>query len=325
MSNPRAALTIPGLANVLIALGVFVVGVVLAIWATERLLDGLVGISYAAHLPTFAIGALLSGFEAENVAVGLAAGVSGASQVALGTVFGGAIFLVCVALGVAAVIYPLRVRLPRGALVTLALAPVVAGVALIADETPRVAGIVLLVAFGAAMAYVVVASRRHRFVDDDEIEEALERKHSLLTALGLTVVGIVVIGFGGELVASGATQIVLTLGVPIALMGMVVAPAAVELEEIVRQAIPTREGHPEVSAGNLVGTLLYFVLFNLGLIALLTPVHVDPLVRTLDWPALVGTTWLATLFLARGRVGRIEGAVLLAAYAAYVIAHLLVK
>ncbi len=304
-----------------IALGLFVVGVVLAVWATQRLLEGLVGVSRGAHLPTFAVGALLSGFEAENIAVGLAAGANESPQVALGTVFGGATFLVCVALGLGGLLYPLKVQLPKGVLLTLAAAPVVAGLALIGDQTPRFAGVLLLVGFVAAMTYLVAASRKHRFLDDDEVEEALEHPHRWPAALGLTVVGIVAIGLGGELVATGATQIVQTLGVPASLMGMVVAPAAVELEEIIRQAVPTREGHPEVSAGNLAGTLLYFVLFNLGLIALLTPVKVDPQVRSLDWPALIAATWLATLFLARGRVGRLEGGALLAAYVAYVAAH----
>lgn len=317
-------MSIEPVASAAIALVMFVVGVMLAVWATNRLLDGLVGISYAAHLPTFAVGALLSGFEAENVAVGLAAGASEAPQVALGTVFGGAIFLVCVALGLGSLLYPLRVQLPRGALLILAGAPVVAGVGLIGDVTPRGAGILLLVAFGVAMLYLVRASRRHRFVDSDEVEEALEKHRGWLAALGLTVVGIVVIGVGGELVATGATRIVSILGVPAPLMGMVIAPAAIELEEIIRQAVPTREGHPEVSAGNVVGTLLYFVLFNYGLIALVTPVQVDPIVRSLDWPALVITTWLATFFLARGRVGRPEGAILLLAYGVYVIAHAVV-
>ena len=317
-------MSIEPVASAAIALVMFVVGVMLAVWATNRLLDGLVGISYAAHLPTFAVGALLSGFEAENVAVGLAAGASEAPQVALGTVFGGAIFLVCVALGLGSLLYPLRVQLPRGALLILAGAPVVAGVGLIGDVTPRGAGILLLVAFGVAMLYLVRASRRHRFVDSDEVEEALGKHRGWLAALGLTVVGIVVIGVGGELVATGATRIVSILGVPAPLMGMVIAPAAIELEEIIRQAVPTREGHPEVSAGNVVGTLLYFVLFNYGLIALITPVQVDPIVRSLDWPALVITTWLATFFLARGRVGRPEGAILLLAYGVYVIAHAVV-
>jgi cation:H+ antiporter len=313
--------------NPALSVVVFVAGVVLAVWSTERLVDGLVGLSRAARLPPFAVGALLSGFEAENIAVGIAAGAAGAAEVAMGTVFGGATFLVCVALGVGGVLYPLEVRLPRGALIALAAAPVVAGLALIPDadqKTPRLAGVALLVVFVAAMGYLVSASRGHRFVDSDEVEEALEHHRSGLSALGLTVFGLLVIGIGGDMVATGASGIVATLGVPAALMGMVVAPAAVELEEIVRQSVPTRKGHPEVSAGNLVGTLLYFVLFNLGLIVLITPVTLTPSMRALDWPALVAVTWLATWFLARGRVGRPEGAVLLVAYAAYAVAHLLV-
>jgi Ca2+/Na+ antiporter len=42
----------------------------------------------------------------------------------------------------------------------------------------------------------------------------------------------------------------------------------------------------------------------------------------LDWPDLVGVTWLATLFFARGRVGRPEGALLVVLYAVYVTLHI---
>ena len=102
---------------------------------------------------------------------------------------------------------------------------------------------------------------------------------------------------------------------------MVITPAAIEVEEVIRQAIPAREGRPEVSAGNLVGTLLYFLWFNLGLISLLVPVRVNPQVISFDWPFLVAVTWLATFFFARGRVGRLEGAALLSAYAHYAALH----
>jgi cation:H+ antiporter len=309
--------------NAPVAIVVFVLGVILAIWATERLLEGLVGLARAVSLSTFAVGALLSGFEAENIAVGLAAGAGNAPNVALGTVFGGAMFLVCVALGVAGLLYPLHVNLPRGVLVSFAIAPLLAGLAVLGDRTPRLAGVALLVIFTGLMAYLVIAARRHKFLDPDEVEEALEHPRPWPVALLMTIVGMVVIGIGGDMVATGATAIVRTLGVPAALMGMVVAPAAIELEEIVRQAVPTRAGHPEVSAGNLIGTLFYFVLFNLGLIALFTPVEVDPQVRTLDWPAVVAATLLATAFLARGCIGRVEGAVLLGVYGLYVVAHVI--
>ena len=305
----------------LLPFALFGVGVVAVIWATERLLAGLVGLAGLLRVSTFAIAAILSGFEAENVAVGLAAARRGAEEVALGTVFGGAIFLVCVALGLGAMLYPLRVTLPRGFLLLMAICPVLVGIGLTGGRTNRVAGVVLLLAFATAIFYLVRASREHTFLESEEVREAEEKPRSYLGAVGLTVLGLIVIAVGGELVTRGAEGIVSVLGLSTLLVGMVVTPAAIEVEEIIRQAVPAREGRPEVSAGNLVGTLLYFLWFNLGLIALIFPVQADPLVVRLDWPYLIGVTWLATLFFARGRVGRAEGSLLVLFYCIYVVLH----
>ena len=303
--------------SVVFSLVLFGAGVALVVWATERLLEGLVGLAWLLRVSAFAVAAILSGFEAENVAVGLAAARRSADEVALGTVLGGAIFLVCVALGLGAVLYPLRVRLPRGFLVLMAACPLAVGVGLIGGTTGRLSGAVLLAAFALAIAYLVVASRHHSFLESEEVQEAEEKRRSFVQAAGLSVLGLAVIAVGGELVTVGAEGIVSALGLSALLVGMVITPAAIEIEEVFRQAIPAREGRPEVSAGNLVGTLLYFVWFNLGLISLLAPVRVNPQVISFDWPFLVAVTWLATLFFARGRVGRVEGAALLLAYALY--------
>ena len=263
---------------------------------------------------------MLGGMEAENVAVGLAAGSRGAAEVALGTVFGGGIFLVCVALGAGAMIVPLRVHLPRSVLAVFALTPVVAGIPLAGgDVTPRWSGGVLLVAFAVALAVIVRASRAHRFLDVDEIDEAQERRPTPLRTVALTAIGIAVITAGGELVASGATRLIADAGLAAGFVGMVLTPAVVESDELIRQIVPARKGRHDVSAGNVVGTLLWFALFNLGLIALLTPVHVPAQTRTVDYPFLVGASWLATAFLARDRVGRAAGATLVAVALAYAL------
>ena len=302
----------------------FVVGAGLAIAASEVLLRGLVGLADGLRLSAFVVGAVLSGLEAENIAVGLAAGASQVAVVALGTVYGGAMFLMCVALGVAALAFPMEVRLPRSVLLLFAASPVLAGLPLMAPVTPRWSGAVLLVAFGAAMGYLIVTARRLRLrMTTDELEEARERRYPLWLVLAMTVAGLVLISLAGELVAHGAAGLIVGLGIPAPIMGMVITPAAIELEEVARQAVPSRHGRHDVSAGNLVGTLLYFALCTLGLIALLTPVRVHPLVRELDWPALVVATWLATAFLWRGRVGRVAGALLLGLYALYLAAHVL--
>jgi cation:H+ antiporter len=308
-----------------VAVGSFLLGVVVVVWSTERLLAGMVGLAALLRLAPFAVAGIFSGLEAENVAVGLVAAHGGVPDLALGTVFGGGVFIVCVALGLGAVLFPLRVEVPGGVLLCFAVTPVLAGLALIGDITPRVAGTVLLVAFAVALGYVVMASRTHRFLDGDEVLEAAERPRRWWTSVLLTLLGIGTITIGAELVTFGAQRMISQFSLPAALIGMVVAPAAIELEEVVRQAVPAREGRPDVSAGNLVGTVLYFVLFNLGLIALAAPVHVTPLTRTLDWPFLVASIWLATLFLWRGGVGRVQGLILLALYAGYVGAHVVLR
>lgn len=159
-----------------------------------------------------AVGAVVSGFEAENIAVGLAAGGQGNAQVALGTVFGGAIFLVCVALGLGALLFPLNVQLPRSVLGVFAGSPILVGLTLIGTVTPRWAGTLLLAAFAAAMVHLVRVSRHQAFLPSSEVAKAQEQQHGLSWAVFLTVLGIVVIGLGGGLVARGAERIVVTMG-----------------------------------------------------------------------------------------------------------------
>ena len=303
-----------------IALAAFAGGVVLVVVATERLLEGLVGIARAARVAPFLAAAVLSGLEAENVAVGLAAGGRGASDVALGTAFGGAIFLLCAALGLGGLIAPLHVHMPRGVVVLLPACAVAAGLPILYPQTPRWTGAVLLVAFVGAIAYLSRASRDHQFLSAGDIDgEAEGKRRSVRLLAAMTVTGIGAITLGGELVAYGAETVIRVAGVSAGLIGVVITPAAIESEEIIRQVIPTRRGRPDVSAGNAIGTVIYFLLFNLGLIALLTPVAVPAYVRTLDWPVLLVSATLAAVFLWRGKVGRLEGAILVAVGVAFAV------
>ena len=297
--------------TLLLAVLGFVAGVVIVVISTERLLDALVGLARAARIAPFVAAAILSGLGGRRTSRSEWRRAAAAPpDVALGTAFGGAIFLLCIALGLGALIAPLRVHLPRGVVLLMPAAAIVAGLPILFPRTPRWTGAVLLVAFAVAIAYLIVASRDHEFLSPEEGEEGEGRRRSVLSLGVNTVVGIAAITLGGELVAYGAETMIRVGGVSAGLIGVVVTPAAIEAEEVIRQVIPARRGRPDVSAGNAIGTVIYFLLFNLGLIALLTPVAVPSYVRVLDWPVLVGSSALGAACLIRGKLGRPEGALL---------------
>lgn len=227
--------------------------------------------------------------------------------------------MICAALGIGAMIAPLRVRLPTGVVLLLPASATIAGLPIVFPSTPRWTGVVLLFAFAAAIAYLAVVSRNHHFLSPGAGEESEGHPRSVAMLALVTIVGIAAITAGGELVAYGAETVIRVAGLSAGLIGVVITPAAIEAEEVIRQVVPARRGRPDVSAGNALGTVIYFLLFNLGLIALLTPVSVPAYVRALDWPFLVGCSVLAGVFLLRGRVGRAEGVILVTAGVAFAV------
>lgn len=309
--------------SIVLALAQFLGGAALVIAATESLVKGLVGISRALRIAPFVASALLSGLEAENIAVGLAAGHARLAEVALGTSYGGAIFMLTVALGLGVLVAPLKIELPTPVPWLVPGAAVLAGLPLVASSTPRWTGVLLLAAFGGAAAYLAVTSKNRQLMAVKEEPHGWQQAR--WGAIGLTIAGLAVITVGGVLVERGTSALISTAGLPAALVGMVITPAVIESEEVIRQAVPAKMGFSDISAGNLIGTVLYFTLFNLGLITLLTPVTVPPTVRSLDWPVLAGVSLVVAVLLGRGQVKRSHGLLLLAIEAAYVLARVLMR
>ena len=145
--------------STVIAIAQFLGGAALVIAATGALVKGLVGVSQALRIAPFVASALLSGLEAENIAVGLAAGHAGLAEVALGTAYGGAIFMLTVALGLGVLVAPLEIKLPAPMPWLLPGAAVLAGLPLARTTTPRWVGVLLLAAFALAGVYLVSAAK----------------------------------------------------------------------------------------------------------------------------------------------------------------------
>jgi hypothetical protein len=64
----------------LLAIGLLIAGIVLVVAGAELLLDGLVGSAARLGVPAFALTVLVSGFELENLAAGIAANAKNGSR-----------------------------------------------------------------------------------------------------------------------------------------------------------------------------------------------------------------------------------------------------
>lgn len=298
----------------LLALGLLVVGVALVVVGAETFVDGLLATAARFALPPFVLMVVLSGFEIENVAAGLAANANGFPGAAAGTFLGGTTFLAVAVAGLAALVAPIRPELPRAALLWTAAAPLpLLGLGL-DGRLGRLDGGLLLVWFVVAIVGLARAGASIGGAGDDD---AVAARYPLVRLLG----GLILLAVGGELLGDGLRSVVARLGVSATLLGNTALAAAVEGEEVARVAVAARRGRGALGFASVAGTVVHFAAFNAGLLALVRPLPLDDATRRLHLPvAALAPALLVALVAARGRLGRAEGALLLALYAAYVAA-----
>lgn len=98
-------------------------GIVVVVAGADLFFDGLLSISARLKTAPFVVTALISGFELEKLAAGIAANAKGLPGAAAGTFLGGTTFLALAVTGLAAVISPLRAKLPWKLLVAAGASP----------------------------------------------------------------------------------------------------------------------------------------------------------------------------------------------------------
>jgi cation:H+ antiporter len=293
------------------SLGLLAVGVAVVVAGAEILLDGILAAAERLRVSPFALTVLVSGFELENLAAGIAANAKGLPGAAAGTFLGGTTFLAAGVAGIGALIAPIRSELPGAVLAWTAVAPLpLLGLSL-DGQISRLDGAVLVAWFVPALWGLARAGGGALGP-----APAASRRRPALLVLG----GLLLLAGGGEALGEGLRRAVERLGVSATLLGNTAVAAAVEAEEVARVAVPARRGRGELALGTLAGTVVHFVALNAGLIALIKPLPLDAETRHLHLPAAVAATLLlcATVRVGRG-IGRPAGALLVLAYAAYLV------
>lgn len=298
--------------SALLAIVLLAAGLALVVAGAELFLDGLVDSASKLKLPAFAMIVVLSGFELENLAAGIAANAKGLPGAAAGTFLGGTTFLALGVAGIAAVIAPIRAQLPTTALAWTAAAPLPLLALGLDGRLSRMDGAILVLWFAIALAGLVHSGR--------SLVEPANPRPRRGPLLGL-VAGLGILTAGGAVLAEGVRGTVDRLGVSQTLLGNTVVAASVEAEEVVRVAVPNRRGRGDLALGNIAGTIVHFAAFNAGVIALVRPLELDNTTRYLHLPAAIVATLVFCVTVRAGSgLSRPAGAALLTLYAGYLAA-----
>src|SRR5712692_5213760 len=139
---------------------------------------------------------------------------------------------------------------------------------------------------------------------------------TLLLALGLLIVGTLLLVLGADWFLDGAEDLARSLGMSALVLGVVLA--GLEPEEMLTAAIASARGAPALAVGNVIGTNVTIVTVALGLSALIFPMVIDRSVRR---QALIATlvSVIPIVLLVLGVVTQLEGVLLFVVFVGYTI------
>ena len=137
----------------------------------------------------------------------------------------------------------------------------------------------------------------------------------MLLALLAIVAGLVLLVWSADRFVDGAAATAVHLGMPPLLIGMVIIGFGTSAPELAVSAIAATDGNPGLALGNAYGSNITNIALIVGLVALISPIAVHSQILRKELPILLGITLLAGWQLLDGELTRLDGWVLLAAFA----------
>ncbi len=299
---------------------ILVLGFVLLTKGADYFVEGAAAAAKKMRIPTFIIGMTIvaMGTSAPECAVSVTAALKHNNELAVSNAVGSNIFNLMVVCGVCAVIMPLSVQagiLKREFPFSILVALFLLGLGATNMSVNRVDGGILLTVFALFLFWMVYSAKKSRKngEDEEEIQDLSTLKCLIFMAGGLAA-----IIFGGDWVVDAASVIAKSFGMSQNLIGLTVVAFGTSLPELVTSIAAARKNQADMALGNVIGSNIFNILLILGLAATISPLSFNQ-ENMIDIGILIIMSAEVFFFAKRGYcLSRMQGAVLLIEYAAYV-------
>ncbi|MCB0790592.1 MAG: sodium:calcium antiporter [Flavobacteriales bacterium] len=138
-------------------------------------------------------------------------------------------------------------------------------------------------------------------------------------SLLITLVGLVVLVVGAELLLRGAVNVAFRANLSPLVVGLTVVSVGTSAPELVVSLSAAFHGSPSIAVGNVIGSNIANIALILGLCVLVFPMEPDRDAYRIHWPVMMVASLLVLALLQNDRLGRGEGLVLVLMLLAYVV------
>ena len=307
-------------------------GLALLIWSADFFVGAAVKLARCTGVPPLIVGMLVVGFgtSTPELLVSAVSAFQGNPGLALGNAYGSNVANIGLILGLGALVRPLRVHsgILRREL------PVLLGVTLLSwglltnGSISRIDAGILLTVFFVAILWLVRMSMGGG--GDPLLQQVAVAANAAKPRSGGPgrIFAEVLVGLAGLIISSralvwGAVGIAEALGVGDLLIGLTVVALGTSLPELAATLAAVRKGEDDLILGNIVGSNLFNTLGVVGLAGVIHPLELGAEVLRRDFPVVTVMT-LAVFVVGvgirgPGRINRVEGACLVAAYIGYMV------
>ncbi|NNE46803.1 MAG: calcium/sodium antiporter [Rhodothermales bacterium] len=304
---------------------IFTVGLVVLYFGADWLIRGAASLALRFGIRPLVVGltVIALGTSMPEFLVNFFAALSQQEALALGNIIGSNVCNIALILGLSSLVYPMSVS--KGTLRKEY--PIMMGVMLLFyllaldGVISRIDGAVLVAGLFAFLMFVVFDARRSGVspaveqINDAGQEAILLRPWKKVAYL---VGGILMLSLGARLMVDGATSIASNMGISPTVVGLTVVAIGTSLPELAASLVCAIKKEADMSVGNVLGSNLLNVLFVVGLVALIQPLHVDQQSLDVHFPVMLGFgVLLLPLAWTQYRITRLEGGVLLTGFVGY--------
>lgn len=139
----------------------------------------------------------------------------------------------------------------------------------------------------------------------------------------ILLLGLAAAGIGGELFVRGAIGLASWLRIPAGIIGATVAAFATSSPELAVSINASLEGKPQIALGDALGSNIVNVALILAIALVVMPLRapIDSIKR--DFPVAIVAPLLTGLLLIDGELSRVDGAIMLSVFIAWLVAVVL--